>query len=140
MKASPRLWPHFGRSNEYGADVAAYARWREQAGWRRQARLFGVPIVNRDFKDSMEYAGNVYGKAGLVLEMLREQMGDAAFFSRAAALPRNESAENGGYADLERALEDTTHQHLDVFFKQWIYGGGAPQFAVTSSYDAEPRS
>ena len=71
-----QLW----EEHEYGADNAAYARWRAQDGWMRQTRLFTVPIVNRDFKDSMDYAGNIYGKGGMVLEMLREQMGDAAFF------------------------------------------------------------
>jgi len=129
------LW----EEHEYGADVAAYARWREQAGWRRQARLFGVPIVNRDFKDSMEYSGNIYGKAGLVLEMLREQLGDAAFFHGLQHYLETNRLKTVVTADLEKALEDTTHQNLDVFFKQWIYGGGAPQFAVTSSYDAEAK-
>jgi len=65
----------------YGPDVAAYGRWRERAGWLRQERLFGVPIVTGDFHDSMAYAGNIYDKGGLVLEMLRRQMGDQALFT-----------------------------------------------------------
>ncbi len=48
-----------------------YPAGARRPAWRRQGRLYTVPIVNRDFKDSMDFAGNIYGKAGLVLEMLR---------------------------------------------------------------------
>ncbi len=126
------LW----EEHEYGADNAAYARWRDQAAWMRQARLFGVPIVTRDFNDSMEYAGNIYGKAGLVLQMLRLQLGDEPFFHSLQHYLETNKLNNVVTADLVKAIEETTHTNVDRFFDQWIYGAGAPRFLVTSTYDA----
>ena len=125
--------------HQYGADNAAYSRWRAQAGWMRQNRLFGVPIVTRDFNDSMEYAGNIYGKGGMVLEMLRKQMGDAAFFRGLQHYLETYRLQNVATADLVRALEESSHMNVDHFFDQWIYNGGAPRFAVISTYDAASK-
>src|SRR4029077_4560333 len=126
------LW----EEHQFGADKAAYARWRSQAAWFRQRRLFDVPIVTHDFRDSLQYAGNIYGKAGLVLEMLREQLGDDAFFHALQRYLETNRLQNVVTADLIKAIEETTHVDVDRFFDQWIYGGGAPRFAVTTTYDA----
>jgi aminopeptidase N len=126
------LW----EEHQYGADNAAYARWRAQAGWFRQRRLFDVPIVTHDFRDSLQYAGNIYGKAGLVLEMLREQLGDDAFFHALQHYLEVNRLRNVVTADLIKSIEETTHVDVDRFFDQWIYGGGAPRFSVTTTYDA----
>src|SRR5260370_841658 len=125
------LW----EERQYGADNAVYARWRAQAGWFRQRRLFDVPIVTHDFRDSLQYAGNIYGKAGLVLEMLREQLGDDAFFHALQHYLEVNRLRNVVTADLIKSIEDTTHVDVDRFFDQWIHGGGAPRFSVTTTYD-----
>jgi aminopeptidase N len=130
-----QLW----EEHEYGADNAAYARWRGQAAWRRQGRLYTVPIVNRDFKNSMDFAGNIYGKAGLVIEMLREQMGDDAFFHGLQHYLEVNRLKTVVTADLVKALEDSSGKNVDSFFDQWIYGAGAPQFLVSSSYDGAAK-
>ena len=129
------LW----EEHEYGADNAAYSRWRAQAAWLRQARLYSVPIVTRDFNDSMKYAGNIYGKAGLVLEMLREQLGDETFFHGLQHYLEVNRLGNVVTADLIKALEESSHTNLDRFFDEWIYGAGAPRFSVTSTYDADAK-
>jgi aminopeptidase N len=126
-----QLW----EEHQYGADNAAYSRWRAQAAWRRQGRLYTVPIVNRDFKDSMDFAGNIYGKAGLVLEMLREQMGEYPFFHGLQHYLEANRLKTVVTADLVKALNDSSGTNQDGFFSEWIYGAGAPQFAVDSSYD-----
>jgi aminopeptidase N len=126
------LW----EEHQYGVDNAAYSRWRSQAAYFRQRRLFGVPIVTHEFRDSMEYAGNIYGKAGLVLEMLREQLGDDAFFHALQHYLEANRLQNVATADLIKAIEESTHVDVDRFFEEWIYGAGAPRFAVSTTYDA----
>ena len=125
------LW----EEHQYGADNAAYARWRAQAAWLRQRRLFGVPIVTHEFSNSMEYAGNIYGKAGLVLQILREQLGDEPFFHALQHYLEVNRLQNVATADLVKAIEESTHVDVDRFFEEWIYGGGAPRFAVSTTYD-----
>ena len=126
------LW----EEHQYGLDNAAYSRWRSQAAYFRQRRLFNVPIVTHEFRDSLEYAGNIYGKAGLVLEMLREQLGDDAFFHGLQHYLEANRLQNVATADLVKAIEDSTHVDVDRFFEEWIYGAGAPRFAVTTAFDA----
>jgi aminopeptidase N len=124
----------------YGADTAAYERWRDQNAWLRQARLFGVPIVTHDFQDSMDYAGNIYGKAGLVLQMLRLQLGDEAFFRALQHYLEANRLGNVVTADLVKAVEESSHSNVDRFFEQWIYGAGAPRFSVAYTYDPASKN
>jgi aminopeptidase N len=129
------LW----QEHQYGADNAAYSRWRTQVNWMRQGRLYTVPVVTRSFTDSLEYSGNIYDKAGLILQMLRVQLGDEAFFGGLKHYLEKNRLGNVVTEDLVEALEESTGTSLDRFFDQWIYGAGAPRFAVTSSYDASGR-
>ena len=125
--------------HQFGVDNAAYSRWREQAAWLRQTRLYTVPVVTRDFTDSMKYAGNIYGKGGIVLEMLRQQLGDDAFFHGLQHYLEINRLGNVVTADLIKALEESTHTNLDRFFDEWIYGAGAPRFTINSTYDAAAK-
>jgi aminopeptidase N len=129
------LW----QEHQYGADNAAYSRWRSQVGWMRQRRLYTVPVVARTFDDSLEYAGNIYNKAGLILQMLREQLGDEAFFGALKHYLEKNRLQNVVTEDLVKAIDESTGKDVDQFFDQWIYGAGAPRFAVNSSYDASAR-
>jgi aminopeptidase N len=127
---------HVWTEHHYGADDAAYEFWREQSEWFREKRNYAVPVVDHNFKDSDEYAGNVYTKAGWVLKMLREQLGDADFFSGLHHYLEANRGQNAVTADLEKAIEQATSINTDKFFHQWIYRAGAPEFQVSYSYDA----
>lgn len=123
----------------YGADAAAYRYWRDQNSWMPSRDLFPVPIVTRDIDDSVEYVGNVYDKSGWVLHMLREQLGDDAFFRAINHYLVANRLQNVVTADLVKAIEESTGMNVDQFFDQWIYGAGAPRFLVRSSYNAAER-
>ncbi len=97
--------------------------------------LYPIPIVTRNIDDSVEYVGNVYDKAGWVIQMLREQMGDEAFFRALQHYLEANRLQNVVSADLVKAIEESSGTNVDQFFDQWIYGAGAPRFIVRSSYD-----
>ena len=119
----------------YGVDAASYRHWREQNTWMQSKELYPIPIVTRDINDSVEYVGNVYDKAGWVLHMLREQMGDEAFFRAIKHYLEVNRLQNVVSADLAKAIEESSGTNVDRFFDQWIYGAGAPRFTVRSTYD-----
>jgi aminopeptidase N len=119
----------------YGVDASSYRYWREQNTWMQSRELYPVPIVTRDIDDSVEYVGNVYDKAGWVIHMLREQMGDEAFFRALKHYLEANRLQNVVSADLAKAVEESSGTNVDQFFDQWIYGAGAPRFTVRSSYD-----
>jgi len=119
----------------YGVDSSSYHYWREQNNWMQSRELYPVPIVTRDIHDSLEYVGNVYDKAGWVIHMLREQLGDDAFFRSLKHYLEANRLQNVVGADLAKAFEESSGTNVDQFFDQWIYGAGAPRLIVRSSYD-----
>jgi aminopeptidase N len=131
------FFEHFWTEQHYGADDAAYEYWREESQWFGQARLYPVPIVNRKFEDSVEYAGNIYTKAGWVLKMLRETLGDEDFFRGLHHYLDVNRGQNVVTADLQKAIEQATSVSVDKFFHQWVYRAGAPEFDVSYAYDAQ---
>src|SRR5580700_2467157 len=126
---------HYWAEQRYGADEAAYEFWRDQAGWFRQKRLYPVPIVTRNFEDSIEYAGNVYDKGGWVLKMLRTKLGDDDFFRGLHYYLETNRGQNVVTADLEKAIDHSTATNVDHFFHQWIWRAGAPRYEVSYTYD-----
>jgi len=104
-----------------------------------QRRLFSVPLETRDFEDSTQYDGNVYGKAGWVIRMLRELLGDENFFRGLHEYLIVNQGQNVVAADLQKAIEQATSVNVDKFFEQWVYGAGAPQFHVDYTYDTAAR-
>jgi aminopeptidase N len=126
---------HYWAEQHYGADEAAYEFWRDQANWFRQKRLYPVPIVTRNFTDSIEYAGNVYTKGGWVLKMLRTKLGDEDFFRGLHHYLETNRNQNVVTADLEKAIDQSTSTNVDHFFHQWIWRAGAPKYDVSYTYD-----
>jgi aminopeptidase N len=130
------FFEHYWMEQHYGADEAAYDYWTDRRDWFAQKRLYSVPIVTRNFNDSTEYAGNVYTKAGWVLQMLREKLGDDDFFAALRQYLTVNRGQNVVSADLQKSIEQATSIDVDEFFHQWIYGGGAPQINVAYTYDS----
>ncbi len=130
-----RVWAE----HRFGPDEADFDFWRDQNRWIRQGRLFPVSIVSRDFEDSTEYEGNVYDKAGWVLRMLREKLGDEAFYRALHHYLDSNKGQNVVTADLQRAIEQATSVNVDKFFDQWVYGAGAPRFEVSYVYNADRK-
>ena len=126
---------HYWAEQHYGEDEAAYEFWRDQNNWFRQKRLYTVPIVTRNFTDSIEYAGNVYTKGGWVLKMLRTKLGDEDFFRGLHHYLEVNRNQNVVTSDLEKAIDQSTATNVDHFFHQWIWRAGAPKYEVGYTYD-----
>jgi aminopeptidase N len=121
--------------NYFPKDQAEYERWTSMREWFGQPSLWAEPIVRHDFDDSSEFDGNAYGKGGLVLYMLRHQLGDDAFYRGLKHYLEVNRGKNVVTADLAKAIEEETHTNVDQFFSQWVYGAGAPKFDLSYSYD-----
>ena len=126
---------HYWTEQHYGADEVAYEFWREQNNWFRQKRLYPVPIVQRNFTDGIEYAGNEYTKGGWVLKMLRTKLGDQDFFRALHYYLETNRNQNVVTADLEKAIDQSTATNVDKFFHEWIWRAGAPKYEVSYTYD-----
>jgi len=132
---SELLWDE----KQLGADEAAYTFWQWRNQWMGGQRLFTKPIVRHDFTDSSDNGGNNYTKAGLVIEMLRRELGDADFFRSLKHFLEKHRHRNVVTADVVRAIEEATGKNVDFFFDQWVYGAGAPKFEVSYTFDESAK-
>ena len=122
----------------YGKDQADYERWRGFREWFGEISLYNKPIMRHDF-DADEFDGNAYGKSGRVLYMLRQQLGEEAFYAGLKRYLDKNRGKNAVTADFARAVEEATHVNIDEFLGQWIYGAGAPRFELSYAYDNEKQ-
>src|SRR6516225_2792474 len=86
-------------------------------------------------KDQADFERNAYTKGGWVLYMLRDQMGEENFYAGLKHYLEANRGKNVMTADLTKAIEQATHQNVDQFFTQWVYGAGAPKFEISYTYD-----
>lgn len=71
-----------------------------------------------------------YGKAAMVFQMLRDLLGDQAFWSGLQAAAREGRGKRYGWSDLQRHFEAASAMDLSTFFRQWIERPGAPQLLL----------
>ncbi len=119
----------------FGKDQADYERWANARQWFEQANLYSKPIVRHDFSDSGEFDGNAYTKGGWVLDMLRHQLGEDAFYRGLKHYLEVNRGKNVVTADLVKAIEEASHTNVDQFFSEWLYGAGAPKLDLSYKYD-----
>ena len=82
------------------------------------------------------FDGHVYAK-GLILNMMQDYLGDDAFIRAVQHYTKVNQHKNVETQDLKKAIEETTGQNMDWFFKQWVYEPGYPKYDVKWSYSRE---
>ena len=125
--------------SHYSKDQADYERWKAIQEWLGQPGLYAKPIVRHDFDDSSEFDDNAYGKGGLVLYMLRQQIGEDAFYRGLRHYLEVYRGKNVVTADLIKSIEEANHINVQQFFDEWIYGAGAPKFEVSYKHEEGKR-
>ena len=124
---------------QYGKEMVEFDIWQRRNQWLQGQRAYPLPLVNRGFKDISETFANVYGKAAVVIHMLRQELGDEDFFRGLKHYLEKNRHQNVTAADLASSIEEATGKNVDLFFDQWVYGAGAPKFEVSTSYDAAAK-
>ena len=71
----------------------------------------------------------VYERGAMVLQALREQVGDKAFFTTLKAWARDRKDGNGTSAQFVSLAERVSGQDLTELFDAWLYGPGKPAVA-----------
>ena len=95
------------------------------------------PLHNESAKpDNSLFDATTYQKGGLVLHMLREWVGDAAFWKGVRIYLDRHKFDNVISSDLETAMEEASGKDLKPFFQQWVYSEGYPKFEISYAYDA----
>ena len=79
---------------------------------------------------------NSYQKGAWVLHMLRQRVGDDAFWRGLSAYYARYRNANAATDDFRQVMEEASGKDLSGFFKQWLYTPGYPKLTGTWAYDA----
>ena len=85
--------------------------------------------------DAMFDSGHTYAKGGVILHMLRRQLGDADFFRGLGYYLKTNAYKPVDSYDLIQAFQEETGVNVEPFFAQWIFKPGMPVLDFTWAYD-----
>ena len=80
-----------------------------------------------------------YNKGGAILNMLRDYLGDEAFFAGVADYLKTNAYGTGEAHQLRLSLEKISGKDLNWFFNQWYFGSGNPVIDVVKKYNAATK-
>jgi len=103
-----------------------------------------IPLVSNRYSepdDTFVKPEDAYIKGGMVLHMLREQVGNDLFW-RATRLYLQRGKRTGLVEtdDLRRAFEYTTGRSFERFFDQWTRRPGMPRLSIDLRWDAPTQT
>lgn len=128
---SEYLW----NEHKYGKDAADEHNLEDMQGYL---------MSNSDKKDLVRFRYNdkedvfdavSYNKGGRILHMLRNIVGDEAFFKSLNNYLTTNKFKTGEAAQLRLAFEEVTGQDMNWYWNQWYYGSGHPKLKIDYAYD-----
>jgi aminopeptidase N len=92
-------------------------------------------LVTFYYNNPKDPFGITYSKGGRVLNMLRNYLGDAAFYKGSHLYLTTYAFKNAEVPQLRMALEEASGLDLNWFFNQWYYGAGHPVLDIRYQWD-----
>jgi hypothetical protein len=114
------------QADRYGPDAATAARQTSEQTLLTDNRI--TPLSTPDPAELLGVAS--YDKGGWVLHMLRQQIGDDAFFTLLRTYIDTFRNRPATTVDFWRLAEEVSGQDLDWFFQQWLMQGGIPKYTL----------
>jgi aminopeptidase N len=131
---SQYLWDEY----RYGIDEADYQAGKEADGYYQSAQMQGYhDLIWFDYSDKEQmFDGHSYNKGGRILHMLRNYLGDDAFFSGMSQYLKENQFQPAEFHQLRLAFEKVSGEDLNWFFNQWFLGSGHPVLKVSQEIDS----
>ena len=128
---SEYLWLEY----KYGADAAYEHNLEDMQGYL-QSGGEQKNLVRFHYADKEDmFDGVSYNKGGRILNMLRNFLGDEAFFKSLNNYLTTNKFKAGEAGQLRLAFEETTGMDMNWFWNQWYYGSGHPKLKIDYLYD-----
>lgn len=133
---SEYLW----NEKRYGQDQADLKLVVEKDGYFAEADAEPKELIRFNYADAEDlFDAHSYNKGGLVLHMLRRQLGDAAFFKGLNLYLSQHAFQAVEAHDLRLAMEQVSGQDLNGFFNQWFFAKGHPDLKIEVDY-SQPKN
>lgn len=96
-----------------------------------QCKCYSHPI------ETFTKEANPYSKGSAILHMLRERLGDEAFFAAIAVYLDRHAGRSVETYELRRAIEDIGGVSLQRFFEQWCRRPGVPRLTISHEWKSD---
>jgi aminopeptidase N len=129
---SESLW----LGHRYGKDEGDYHMYNGLQQYLNSAKKVEVPLIRYYYKDKENmFDANSYQKGGNVLNMLRNYVGDDAFYKSLNLYLTANKYKTGEIHQLRLAFEEVTGEDLNWFFNEWFLSKGNPDVVIDYSYN-----
>jgi aminopeptidase N len=125
------LWSEYND----GRNEADWQNLQEMKQYLGEAETKQVPMIRYFYKDAENmFDSHSYAKGGRILHMLRNYVGDAAFFASLQHYLKTHAFGTAEIDDLRMSFEKVTGEDLNWFFDQWFHRPGHPQLKIDQQY------
>ncbi|TDX87219.1 M1 family metallopeptidase [Epilithonimonas xixisoli] len=129
---SEYLW----QEHKYGKDAADEHLMSDVNMYIHNPKDFNKDLVRFDYASREDVFDLVtYQKGGGILHMLRNYLGDEAFFAGMNDYLKTYEYGNAEAHQLRLSFEKISGKDLNWFFNQWYFGSGNPKLSYTSTYE-----
>lgn len=123
--------------HKFGKDAADEHAYDAVQSYFRTAQYSGdKDLVRFHYHDKEDmFDAITYQKGGCILNMLRNNVGDSAFFKSLNLYLKTNAYKATEAHQLRLAFEEVTGRDMNWFFNQWYYGQGYPTLDLSYAYD-----
>jgi aminopeptidase N len=128
---------HVWRQNLLGDDEYFHGLKNDLAAYLGEARgRYRRPVVCRDYDAPLDlFDRHLYEKGGLVLHLLRVELGDEIFWTAVRTYLSRYAKTVVETTDLQRVFEEVSGKSLGRIFDQWLYKPGHPEVEVHVAWE-----
>jgi aminopeptidase N len=128
---SEYLWDEY----KYGKDYADEHNFEDMQGYIMSGSE-NKDLVRFHYADKEDMFDAVsYNKGGRILHMLRNYVGDEAFYKSLNNYLNTNKFKAGEAGQLRLAFEEVTGKDMNWFWNQWYYSSGHPKLKISYNYD-----
>jgi len=130
---SELLWSEY----RYGKDAAGYDQLKDLTAYLNSRSAPTKDLVRFYYNDKEDMFDLVsYQKGGRILHLLRNYVGDVAFYASLNKYLTDNKFSNGSAHKLRIAFESVTGKDLNWFFNQWYFNSGHPKLDIKYGHDS----
>ncbi len=128
---SEYLWNEY----KFGKDVADAHHYQDMQGYLMSGSE-KKHLVRHHYSNKEDMFDAVsYNKGGRILNMLRNYVGDDAFWASLAHFLNTNKFKTGEADQVRLSFEEVTGKDMNWFFNQWYYDAGHPKLKINYNYD-----
>lgn len=129
---SETLWNEY----KYGKDAGAATNYSGMQGYLSNPENAEKHLARFYYNDKEDmFDGVSYQKGGRILNMLRNNLGDSAFFKGLNNYLSTNKFKAAEVHQLRLAMEEVSGRDMNWFFNQWYFNNGHPKLDISYVYD-----